>query len=113
MKAYLGTEFWKMIDKPMFDLPQPRWDQGVYYNNYNFTRIHSAILAEVKTRDLRPFQPEEVCYFCMYPKSDDVYGRSFIQDLKYQIQYLIDSTRAAGKPLKTESSQVSSGITLT
>ena len=97
MKAYLGTEFWKMIDKPMFDLPQPRWDQGVYYNNYishGYTRL---FWQRSRPGIYVPFQPEEVCYFCMYPKSDDVYGRSFIQDLKYQIQYLIDSTRAAGK----------------
>jgi len=33
----------------------------------------------------------------MYPQSDNIYGTDFIMRLKYQIQYLIDSTRAAGK----------------
>jgi hypothetical protein len=43
------------------------------------------------------FQPDEICYFSMYRRSDTVYGFDFLQTLKWQIQYLIDSTRAAGK----------------
>jgi len=43
------------------------------------------------------FMPDELCYMRMYPKSDSVYGTDFLMRLKYQIQYLIDSTRAAGK----------------
>jgi hypothetical protein len=33
----------------------------------------------------------------MYPRTDGIYGTDFIKFLKYQIQYLIDSTKAAGK----------------
>jgi hypothetical protein len=33
----------------------------------------------------------------MYPRSDGIYGTDFIKFLKYQMQYLIDSTKAAGK----------------
>jgi uncharacterized protein YdaT len=32
-----------------------------------------------------------------YPRTDGVYGTDFVKFLKYQLQYLIDSTRAAGK----------------
>jgi hypothetical protein len=44
-----------------------------------------------------PFQPEEIAYFMMYPRSDGIYGTDFLKFLKYQMQYLIDSTKAAGK----------------
>jgi len=43
-----------------------------------------------------PFDPEEVCYIMMYPRSDSPYGTDFLQLLKWYLEYLLDSTKAAG-----------------
>ena len=98
MKPYLGTEFWAEIDR-MFHVVDSEsqdnyqvkyrgyWSQGYIANWWQRSRTGLYI----------SFKPDEIAYMRMYPKSDDIYGTDFIQRLKYQIQYLIDSTRAAGK----------------
>lgn len=93
MKTYLGTEFWKMLDKPALSVPDTT---GIYSNTYlshGYTRLY---WQRSRVGVYISFLPEEIVYFMMYPKADGIYGRSFILDLKYQLQYLIDSTRAAG-----------------
>jgi|WetSurMetagenome_2_1015567.scaffolds.fasta_scaffold00223_15 hypothetical protein len=94
LKSYLGTEFWKEIDRlPMNASAGPNqpiagiWSHG--YTKRYWQRSRPGVYIA--------FQPDEICYFSMYKRSDTVYGRDFLQSLKWQIQYLIDSTRAAGK----------------
>ena len=43
-----------------------------------------------------PYHPEEIAYFMMYPRSEDVYGTDFLSKFKSYFQFLIDSTKAAG-----------------
>jgi hypothetical protein len=100
IKAYLGTEFWKEIDRVPMSIGIPRdyltsganmyqgwWSHG--YTERYWQRSRTGVYI--------PFQPEEVCYFMSYPRTDGVYGTDFVKFLKHQLQYLIDSTRAAGK----------------
>jgi len=109
IKAYLGTEFWKEQDRvplivnipingnidindrarfggqaPMY---QGWWSHG--YTERWWQRSRTGVYI--------PFQPEEISYFMMYPRSDNIYGTDWIKFLRYQLQYLIDSTKAAGK----------------
>jgi len=95
MKAYLGTEFWKEMDRIKASPPIPY--TNTTYDTYwsrGFTRMY---WQRSQSGLYIPYQPEEICYFMMYPRSDSVYGTDQIKNLKYQLQYLIDSTRAAGK----------------
>ena len=100
IKSYLGTEFWKEIDRVPMAVAIPKdyitsganmyqgwWSHG--YTQRYWQRSRTGVYI--------PFQPEEICYFMMYPRSDGIYGTDFLKFLKHQLQYLIDSTRAAGK----------------
>jgi hypothetical protein len=100
IKPYLGTEFWKEIDRVPMSVAIPKdyitsganmyqgwWSHG--YTQRYWQRSRTGVYI--------PFQPEEVCYFMMYPRTDGIYGTDFLKFLKHQLQYLIDSTRAAGK----------------
>jgi len=100
IKAYLGTEFWKEIDRVPMSIAIPKdyvtsganmyqgwWSHG--YTERYWQRSRTGVYI--------PFQPEEICYFMSYPRTDGVYGTDFVKFLKHQLQYLIDSTRAAGK----------------
>lgn len=111
MKAYLGTEFWKEQDRVSMIVNMP------FSSAVNFDRSPSSYQTHwqpaytgwwshgytqrywqrSRTGVYIPFKPEEVCYFMMYPRSDGIYGTDFIKYLRYQLQYLIDSTKAAGK----------------
>lgn len=112
MKCYMGTEFWReqdrvplIINVPLqtavnlrgknrsgyFDSGYPTY-QGWWSHGYT-----ERFWQRSRTGVYIPFQPEEICYFMMYPRSDGIYGTDFIKFLKYQMQYLIDSTKAAGK----------------
>ena len=96
MKSYLGTEFWKEIDIAASKVGVP-YQPETYYTGYwsrGFTRLY---WQRSQTGVYVSYQPEEIVYMMMYPRSDNVYGTDFLQSLKYQLQYLIDSTRAAGK----------------
>ena len=100
IKGYLGTEFWKEIDRVPMSVTIPKdyltsganmyqgwWSHG--YTQRYWQRSRTGVYI--------PFQPEEVCYFMSYPRTDGIYGTDFLKFLKHQLQYLIDSTRAAGK----------------
>jgi hypothetical protein len=111
MKSYLGTEFWKEQDRVSMIVNMP------FSSAVNFDRSSSSYATHwqpaytgwwshgyvqrywqrSRTGVYIPFQPEEICYFMMYPRSDGIYGTDFIKYLRYQLQYLIDSTKAAGK----------------
>ena len=100
VKAYLGTEFWKEIDRVPMAIGIPKdyvlsgtnmyqgwWSHG--YTERYWQRSRTGVYI--------PFKPEEVVYFMSYPRTDGIYGTDFLKFLKHQLQYLIDSTRAAGK----------------
>jgi hypothetical protein len=111
MKSYLGTEFWKEQDRVAMIVNMP------FSSVVNFDRSSSTYATHwqpaytgwwshgyverywqrSRTGVYIPFQPEEICYFMMYPRSDGIYGTDFLKYLRYQLQYLIDSTKAAGK----------------
>lgn len=94
LKSYLGTEFWVETDRVLMDMTgqfgvnfQGFWTHG-YVKRWWQRSVMGVYI---------PFHPEEICRFMMYPRSDGIYGTDFLKFLKHQIQYLIDSTRAAGK----------------
>jgi hypothetical protein len=112
LKCYMGTEFWREQDRVPLIINVPVQtavnlkgsNRGAYYNDayptyqgwwsHGYTERY---WQRSRTGVYIPFQPEEICYFMMYPRSDGIYGTDFIKFLKYQMQYLIDSTKAAGK----------------
>jgi hypothetical protein len=113
LKPYLGTEFWiemdrvpQLISVPTNDnigirateftsektpgkevLMQGWWSRGYTWRYWQRSQTGVYI----------PYTPSEVCYLALYKRSDDIYGTDYIKFLKYWIQYLIDSTVAAGK----------------
>lgn len=92
-KPFLGTEFWAEIDRRVFQsytagLPFTGWYSKGYVVHW-WQRSRTGLYIS--------FVPDEVAYMRRYRTADSVYGTDFITRLKYQIQYLIDSTRAAGK----------------
>ena len=100
IKAYLGTEFWKEIDRVPMSVAIPKDYITSGANMYQGWWSHGYTMRywqRSRTGVYIPFQPEEVCYFMTYPRTDGIYGTDFLKFLKHQLQYLIDSTRAAGK----------------
>ena len=113
LKSYLGTEFWIEMDRvpqiisvPTNDnigirateftsektpgkeiLMQGWWSRGFAWRYWQRSQTGVYI----------PYTPSEICYLALYKRSDDIYGTDYIKFLKYWIQYLIDSTVAAGK----------------
>lgn len=93
IKPYLGTEFWPEIDRIYYKgmtagMPLEGWYSRGYIMRW-WQRSRTGLYVS--------FMPDEVAYMRMYPKSDSIYGTDFLMRLKFQIQYLIDSTRAAGR----------------
>ena len=106
LKTYLGTEFWKEIDRVPMSINIPTAGnvpvQMTEPNSSHYTGWWShgytvRYWQRSRTGVYLPFQPEEICYFQMYPQSDQIYGTDFIKYLRYHLQYLIDSTKAAGQ----------------
>lgn len=109
MKPYLSTEFWREQDRVPFIVNVPIMNTvdltgGAYashqqptYQGWWSHGYTERFWQRSRTGVYIPFQPEEISYFMMYPRTDGIYGTDFIKFLKYQIQYLIDSTKAAGK----------------
>ena len=92
-KPFLGTEFWPEIDRRSYGghtagLPFTGWYSKGYVVHW-WQRSRTGLYIS--------FVPDEISYMRLYPQSDNVFGTDFIMRAKYQIQYLIDSTRAAGK----------------
>ena len=115
LKAYPGTEFWFEIDRvpqiisvpqndtmtsqinpyrevrDQLDKPdlmmQGWWSRGLTWRYWQRSQTGVYI----------PFTPGEVCYLARYKRTDSPYGTDYLKFLSYQIQYLIDSTLAAGK----------------
>lgn len=99
LKAYPGTEFWAEIDRVPFQTDLGPKD---IFTDNTMIGLWSHGYTQRYWQRSRPgvyisFEPEEIAYLRMYRRSDNIYGTDFINRMKYQIQYLIDSTRAAGK----------------
>jgi len=109
IKCYLSTEFWREQDRVPFIINVPVTNTvdltgGAYashqqpsYQGWWSHGYTERFWQRSRTGVYIPFQPEEISYGMMYPRTDGIYGTDFIKFLKYQIQYLIDSTKAAGK----------------
>jgi hypothetical protein len=105
LKSYSGPEFWKEIDRvPMsiniptagnvpIQMTEPNSSHYTGWWSHGYTVRY---WQRSRTGVYLPFQPEELCYFMMYPVPDQIYGTDFIKFLRYQLQYLIESTKAAG-----------------
>lgn len=96
LKAFLGTEFWPEIDRDIMHIGYPSHILIPKQIGYLSRGYVQRWWQRSRTGLYISFLPEEIVYFSLYPKSDDVYGTDYISLLRYQIQYLIDSTRAAG-----------------
>lgn len=93
LKSYMGTEFWKETDRTFMSENSGEFRYGGYWSHGYTKRFWQRSRTGVYTA----FDPNEICYLMMYPRSDSIYGTDYITSLKFQLQYLIDSTRAAGK----------------
>lgn len=94
MKAYSGPEFWKEIDRVPVNV---RIQDGAHYVGYWSHGYTQRYWQRSATGLYISFHPDEVAYLMMYPRSNNIYGTDFIKNLQWFIQYLLDSTRAAGK----------------
>lgn len=113
LRPYLGTEFWIEMDRVPQLISVPTNDnigirateftsektpgkevlmQGWWSRGYTWRYWQRSL-----TGVYIPYTPSEVCYLALYKRSDDIYGTDYIKFLKYWVQYLIDSTVAAGK----------------
>ena len=116
LKSYLGTEFWIEMDRVPQIISVPANDNAMGIRATDYSRGKGTASGnEVmmqgwwsrgftwrywqrsQTGVYIPYTPSEVCYLSLYKRSDDIYGTDYIKFLKYWIQYLIDSTVAAGK----------------
>lgn len=93
LKCHLGTDFWPEMDRSIHAVPdgsgiefQGQWSAG--YIRRWWQRSYPGIII--------PFAPDEICYMHMYPTSDSPYGTDFLSRLTWQLEYLLDSTKAAG-----------------
>lgn len=93
LRAYNGDEFWPEVDRGFSPVEGLRGEAtyGVYSHGYIVRWWqHSAPGIYV------PYDPAEIVYIRMYPRSDSPFGTSLLQRVKWQLEYLIDSTAAAG-----------------
>jgi hypothetical protein len=93
LKAYSGPEFWIEVDNHFNEI------MGQYGLSYFGPWSHGYVKRywqHSKPGIYIPFAPKDVCFLMMYPRSDSIYGTDFIQQIRWQLEYLIDSTKAAG-----------------
>ena len=93
MKAYHGPEFWIEIDH---DQGVEEGERGQEYTGIWSHGYVSHYWQHSRPGVFIPFDPEEILYFMQYPRSDSPYGTDFLQNLKWYLEYLLDSTKAAG-----------------
>ena len=93
LKAYSGPEFWIEVDNKFDEVMGQYglsyygpWSHGYVKRYWQHSRPGVYI----------PFAVNDVCLLMMYKKADSIYGTDFIQQLKWQLEYMIDSTKAAG-----------------
>jgi phage portal protein BeeE len=93
MKAFHGPEFWVEMDRPLTEITGP---QGQTYAGYWSHGYVKRYWQHAQPGWYVPMEPDEVVYLQMYPQSDSPYGTDFISRLRWQLEYLLDSTKAAG-----------------
>ena len=92
-KAYSGPEFWIEVDNKFDEV------MGQYGLSYYGPWSHGYV--KRYWQHSRPgvyisFAKDDICMLMMYKRADSIYGTDFIQQLKWQLEYMIDSTKAAG-----------------
>lgn len=114
LKAYNGPEFWIEMDRVPQIISVPANDNftGIRGTNYAGDKgSGKEVLMQgwwsrgyawrywqrSQTGVYIPYTPSEVCYFARYKRTDNIYGTDYLKFLTYQVQYLIDSTVAAGR----------------
>lgn len=93
MKAYHGPEFWIEMDRPLTEITGP---EGQTYSGYWSHGYIKRFWQHAQPGWYIPMEPDEVVYLQMYPTSDSPYGTDFVSRLRWQLEYLLDSTKAAG-----------------
>ena len=93
LKAYSGPEFWIEVDNKFDEVMGQYglsyygpWSHGFVKRYWQHSRPGVYI----------PFAVTDICMLMMYKKADSIYGTDFLQQLKWQLEYMIDSTKAAG-----------------
>jgi len=92
VRAFHGPDWWIEVDRDWTALDgigsqyYGPWSHGLVRRYWQHSRPGIYI----------PFDPEEICYFMLYPRTDSMYGTDFLSRIRWQLEYLIDSTRAAG-----------------
>lgn len=113
LKSYLGTEFWIEMDRVPQIISVPTNDNlGIRATEFTSEKTPGKEVMmqgwwsrgfawrywqRSQTGVYIPYTPSEICYFVRYKRSDNIYGTDYLKFLKYWVQYLIDSTVAAGK----------------
>jgi len=93
IKAYHGPEFWIEVDNGLSKVEG--YNNLVYEGNWSHGYV-KRYWQHSRPGIFVPFEFDEICYFMMYPRSDSPYGTDFMQTLKWLLEYLLDSTKAAG-----------------
>ncbi len=92
LRAFHGPDFWIEVDRDWTALEgigsqyYGPWSHGMVKRYWQHSRPGIYI----------PFEPKEICYFMLYPRTDSMYGTDFLARVRWQLEYLIDSTRSAG-----------------
>jgi hypothetical protein len=92
-KAYSGPEFWIEVDNKFDEI------QGQYGLQYYGPWSHGYVKRywqHSRPGIYIPFAVRDICMIMMYKRADSIYGTDFLQQLKWQLEALIDSTKAAG-----------------
>ncbi|WP_319579933.1 hypothetical protein [uncultured Methanospirillum sp.] len=93
MKAYHGPEFWiegdNEVSKVQGEMGQSfegNWSHG--YIKYYWQHSRPGIFI--------PFEPDEVCYMMLYPRSDSPYGTDYLYRPIYQWSISTTAPRPQG-----------------
>ena len=92
-KAYYGPEFWIGVDR---DLQEMEMENGMRMQGYWSHGYRQKFWQHSRQGLFVEFEPKEISYFMMYPRSDSPYGTDFINHLRWYLETLLDSTKAAG-----------------
>jgi hypothetical protein len=93
LRAYNGDEFYPEVDRGFSPVEGLKGEltYGTYSHGYVVQWWQHSMPGIYV-----PYSPAEVVYIRMYPRSDSPFGTSLLQRVKWQLEYLIDSTAAAG-----------------
>lgn len=108
LHSYSSPEFWGEIDRTWVkDLNDPIGGFSNTLISHGYVRRwwqRSALGYYIR------FEPKEILYFKLYPRSNSIYGSDLLKYFKYQYQYLMESNVAAGKMM---SNGLTAGVVMT